>query len=451
MSLETLLEAANFLELRNQSTVKARAKEAAEFHPYAKSAPSIISTSRVRQNSVNSIGDGDWGSETEEDVEKRRSGGAGTREVHNKLEKNRRAHLKECFEMLRQQVPNLEDHKTSNLSILRSAQRCIQNMKRHALDLKQERERLRQQNTQELIKIGELRHELAELNIEIDINNFMPRPGDDSDTDSTATACTDSPILSDVEMEPVPDLDVTPKTAQCTMSSGSKPMQLSSTSSKVVMPSGVKIMPQMTKIVVPVAPPVASAANPRIPTLVPRPQQMPRVNPVAVTVVSGVTASGVMVPCNTMRAKLKTSTTHIRPQTVAQKALQQHIQQQQLKAQLQQQQQQQQQQLQLALQQQNIRQTTLQQAPQQVHMIASMFNDALEHKELLDLGKGLLKLMLKLDKPIGPLTSVRPIVLVPALGKTLSLIVLSRIALKVDGYLSPLQSGFRCGRIARLT
>ena len=68
-------------------------------------------------------------------------------------------------------------------------------------------------------------------------------------------------------MEPVPDLDVTPKTAQCTMSSGSKPMQLSSTSSKVVMPSGVKIMPQMTKIVVPVAPPVASAANPRIPTL----------------------------------------------------------------------------------------------------------------------------------------------------------------------------------------
>ena len=89
---------------------------------------------------------------------------------------------------------------------------------------------------------------------------------------------------------------------------------------------------------------------------------MPRVNPVAV--VSGVTASGVVVPCNTMRAKLKTSTTHIRPQTVAQKALQQHIQQQQLKAQLQQQQQQQQQ-LQLALQQQNIRQTTLQQAPQQ--------------------------------------------------------------------------------------
>jgi len=60
-------------------------------------------------------------------------------------------------------------------------------MKRHAQDLKLERERLKQQNTRELIKIGELRQELAELNIEIDINNFMPRADDDSDSDSTAT------------------------------------------------------------------------------------------------------------------------------------------------------------------------------------------------------------------------------------------------------------------------
>ena len=57
-------------------------------------------------------------------------------------------------------------------------------MKRHAQDLKLERERLKQQNTRELIKIGELRQELAELNIEININNFMPRADDDSDSDS---------------------------------------------------------------------------------------------------------------------------------------------------------------------------------------------------------------------------------------------------------------------------
>lgn len=52
---------------------------------------------------------------------------SGTREVHNKLEKNRRAHLKECFELLKKQVPASQDEKkTSNLSILRSAIRYIQ-------------------------------------------------------------------------------------------------------------------------------------------------------------------------------------------------------------------------------------------------------------------------------------------------------------------------------------
>lgn len=52
---------------------------------------------------------------------------AGTREVHNKLEKNRRAHLKECFELLKRQLPATpDDKKTSNLSILGSAIRYIQ-------------------------------------------------------------------------------------------------------------------------------------------------------------------------------------------------------------------------------------------------------------------------------------------------------------------------------------
>lgn len=49
---------------------------------------------------------------------------AGTREVHNKLEKHRRAHLKECFDFLKKQLPATQDEKkTSNLSILHSALR----------------------------------------------------------------------------------------------------------------------------------------------------------------------------------------------------------------------------------------------------------------------------------------------------------------------------------------
>jgi len=52
---------------------------------------------------------------------------AGTREVHNKLEKNRRAHLKECFEALKRQLPvTADEKKTSNLSILGAAIRHIQ-------------------------------------------------------------------------------------------------------------------------------------------------------------------------------------------------------------------------------------------------------------------------------------------------------------------------------------
>ena len=44
------------------------------------------------------------------------------------------------------------------------------------------------------------------------------------------------------------------------------------------------------------------------------------------------------------------------------------------------------------------------------------------------------------------MTSLRPILLLNTLRKTLSLIVLSRIANKVDEFLYPGQSGFRSGR-----
>ncbi|XP_021943365.1 myotubularin-related protein DDB_G0290005 isoform X2 [Folsomia candida] len=67
---------------------------------------------------------------------------SGTREVHNKLEKNRRAHLKECFEMLKGQLPSFEDRKISNLAILRSSLRYIQTLKRKEREFEHEMERL---------------------------------------------------------------------------------------------------------------------------------------------------------------------------------------------------------------------------------------------------------------------------------------------------------------------
>ena len=57
----------------------------------------------------------------------------------------------------------------------------------------------------------------------------------------------------------------------------------------------------------------------------------------------------------------------------------------------------------------------------------------------------MLILLQKPGKPTGPLTGVRPMASLSVRGKTLSLIVLSRIAPKIGIYLSPLQSGFRRG------
>ena len=38
--------------------------------------------------------------------------------IHNTLEKNRRAHLKECFENLQNELPHYKDKKVTNLLIL---------------------------------------------------------------------------------------------------------------------------------------------------------------------------------------------------------------------------------------------------------------------------------------------------------------------------------------------
>ena len=52
-----------------------------------------------------------------------------TREVHNRLEKNRRAHLKMCFDELAIEC-NLDPKKTSNLTVIRSAYKYTMTLKR---------------------------------------------------------------------------------------------------------------------------------------------------------------------------------------------------------------------------------------------------------------------------------------------------------------------------------
>ncbi|XP_046568205.1 max-binding protein MNT-like [Haliotis rubra] len=194
MSLETLLEAAEFLESKKWRTPpKARGEESSQdFHHYAK-------TSSIDDNGDSSLdsshGQGGPGDDFRD---KRRYGGAGTREVHNKLEKNRRAHLKECFEVLKKQIPFMEDKKTSNLSILRGSLKYIQNLKRKEKEYEMELQRLAQEKSRLRDRIAALKMELAEMNIEVDLVQWMHSQEQETNSTSTATEGR-SPIVSDAE------------------------------------------------------------------------------------------------------------------------------------------------------------------------------------------------------------------------------------------------------------
>ncbi|XP_077360799.1 max-binding protein MNT-like [Festucalex cinctus] len=120
---------------------------------------------------------------------KRRPGGAGTREVHNKLEQNRRAHLKECFETLKKNVPNVDDKKTSNLSVLRSALRYIQTLKRKEKEYEHEMERLAREKIATQQRLSELKKELSQRMDALEIERLIRQSVQaEDDQASTSTA-----------------------------------------------------------------------------------------------------------------------------------------------------------------------------------------------------------------------------------------------------------------------
>ncbi|XP_041850456.1 max-binding protein MNT [Melanotaenia boesemani] len=121
---------------------------------------------------------------------KKRPGGAGTREVHNKLEKNRRAHLKECFETLKKNIPNIDEKKTSNLSVLRSALRYIQTLKRKEKEYEHDMERLAREKIATQQRLAELKNELSQWMDAIEIDRVLRQtvqPEEDQASTSTAS------------------------------------------------------------------------------------------------------------------------------------------------------------------------------------------------------------------------------------------------------------------------
>ncbi|XP_042224153.1 uncharacterized protein LOC121868002 isoform X2 [Homarus americanus] len=133
--------------------------------------------------------------------DKKRSGSTPSREVHNKLEKNRRAHLKECFETLRRQLPSMDDKKISNQTILKAAHRHIQNLKRKEREYEHEMERLAREKIAHQQKLSVLKKELSARWDHIDFNALLPDMASleqhrDKETKSTTTA-SEQPDLED--------------------------------------------------------------------------------------------------------------------------------------------------------------------------------------------------------------------------------------------------------------
>ncbi|KFO80974.1 Max-binding protein MNT, partial [Cuculus canorus] len=146
--------------------------------------------------------------------QKKRPGGVGTREVHNKLEKNRRAHLKECFETLKRNIPNVDDKKTSNLSVLRSALRYIQTLKRKEKEYEHEMERLAREKIATQQRLAELKNELSQWMDILEIDRIIRQtvqPEDDQASTSTASEGEDN---MDEDMEDDRPVNSLPKQTQ---------------------------------------------------------------------------------------------------------------------------------------------------------------------------------------------------------------------------------------------
>lgn len=221
MSLDTLLEAAKYIEYRSEA--KARGEIPQDYQTFALQSKAIAAADEFRiqarqqlhnASRCDNSSDSYSSNHCDDGREKRRSGGAGTREVHNKLEKNRRAHLKECFETLKRQLPNMDDRKTSNLTILRGALRYIQSLKRREREYEHEMERLAREKIAAQQRLATLKKDLSLQLDYLDMSALLPEK--DNETTTTASECGNYSDLDE-------DLDEKPRLQPPSVSPASSP------------------------------------------------------------------------------------------------------------------------------------------------------------------------------------------------------------------------------------
>lgn len=207
---------------------------------------------------------------------KKRPGGAGTREVHNKLEKNRRAHLKECFETLKKNIPNVDEKKTSNLSVLRSALRYIQTLKRKEKEYEHEMERLAREKISTQQRLAELKNDLSQWMDVMEVDRVLRQtvqPEDDQVSTSTASEGEDN-LDEDMEEEsPTAAPVFLPKVPLVLQPEPRKPRLAPSVTQHISIPPKSSELHPPASALQPA--PASAPTQPSAPSLSPTPAQAP--------------------------------------------------------------------------------------------------------------------------------------------------------------------------------
>lgn len=217
-SVEALLEAAAFIELKTSDSKDEGESDSEESiiplgQPLVEVYYDTYDSSQIEENVDNTISEVIT-SVTKSPIKKmspcKRQAPGPSREVHrdmhNLLEKNRRAILREGFEKLKKELPHLEyGDKMSNLSILRNAVRYIKVLERRSKNYENSLKKQQKRLHDAAEKVSDLKNKLGITADSTEFDAYCASSEIDIDCDSSSSTTTASEgPLSDSEFLPFP-------------------------------------------------------------------------------------------------------------------------------------------------------------------------------------------------------------------------------------------------------
>lgn len=138
-----------------------------------------MSDSSVIRPAIHEINKNSSNGNSRRDLNRDHSSYSRHREMHKTLEKNRRAQLRHCFEVLKDELPPNEynEKKSSHINIISCAIRYIQHLKRTETELHNQTERLVRTKIRFQSKIAQLMEDLKDLNPNSELNDLIQYEG----------------------------------------------------------------------------------------------------------------------------------------------------------------------------------------------------------------------------------------------------------------------------------